>query len=139
MKTVLNLAFLFLIAQTVNGQNTTASILSTPTSTADISNKKIDWANFEKELAKEENSDWSFHTDQSSKLLYIDFETLGGKMNRLVLKSANKVIVIEDNRLFDLPVNTIYEVNLEKLERGSYFVELFTYDEKIICEEITIN
>lgn len=138
MKAVFNFAFLFFIVTITNGQVSTASISSTPSNTS-ISPSEIDWANFENELAKEENPNWTFHTDQDSRLLYIDFETLGKKMNRLVLKSAQKTVLIEDNRLFELPINTIYEVNLEKLERGSYFVELFTHDEQVICEEIIIN
>ncbi len=135
MKAVTCITFIFLLCQGAIGQTQTAStsdiaISSTPSS-------DIDWANFENELTEEDN--WSFHTNQEGKLLYIDFESLGGKMNRLVLKSAEKEVVIEDNHLFDLPINTIYEVNLEKLERGSYFVELHTYDNKVIREEITIN
>jgi hypothetical protein len=135
MKAVTCITFIFLLCQGAIGQTQTAStsdiaISSTPSS-------DIDWANFENELTEEDN--WSFHTNQEGKLLYIDFESLGGKMNRLVLKSAEKEVVIEDNHLFDLPINTIYEVNLEKLERGSYFVELHTYDNKVIREEITIQ
>ncbi|WMX12449.1 MULTISPECIES: hypothetical protein [unclassified Aureispira] len=135
MKAVTCITFILLLCQYAIGQHQTAStsdiaIVSTPSS-------DIDWANFENELTKEDN--WSFHTNQEGKLLYIDFESLGGKMNRLVLKSSEKDIVIEDNHLFDLPINTIYEVNLEKLKRGSYFVELYTYDNKIIREEITIQ
>lgn len=135
MKAVTCITFIFLLCQAAIGQNQTAStsdiaVTSTPSS-------DIDWANFENELTNDD--DWSFHTNQEGKLLYIDFESLGGKMNRLVLKSSEKDVVIEDNHLFDLPINTIYEVNLEKLKRGSYFVELYTYDNKIIREEITVK
>jgi len=133
MKAVTCITFIFLLCQCAIGQNQTASTsIAIATSSSDI-----DWANFENELTKEDN--WSFHTNQEGKLLYIDFESLGGKMNRLVLKSSKKDVLIEDNHLFDLPINTIYEVNLDKLKRGSYFVELYTYDNKIIREEITIQ
>jgi hypothetical protein len=117
------------------GQNQTASTSNIAIATTPSAD--IDWANFENELTNEDN--WSFHTNQEGKLLYIDFESLGGKMNSLLLKSSEKDVVMEDNHLFDLPINTIYEVNLEKLKRGSYFVELTTYDNKIIREEITIQ
>lgn len=134
MKAVTCITFMFLLCQAAIGQNQTAS-------TSDIAisapSSDIDWANFENELT--DDNEWSFHTNQEGKLLYIDFEILGGKMNRLVLKSSEKDVIIEDNHLFDLPINTIYEVNLEKLKRGSYFVELYTYDNKIIREEITIK
>jgi len=135
MKALFSLSFLLFIGQFVAAQNQTAS---TNNNTPQELSADIDWANFENEMAKEMDDNWSFHTNQKGKLLYIDFESLGGKMNRFVLKSAEKTVVIEDNHLFDLPVNTIYEVNLEKLKRGSYFVELYTYDDTMIREEITI-
>lgn len=136
MKTLFGLSFVLFLANFTFAQQQTASIDNNPQATAST---EIDWANFENELNKLSDEDWSFHTNQESKLLYIDFESLGGKMARLQVKSSEKTVVIEDNRLFDLPVNTIYEVNLEKLKRGSYFVELYTYDDKLIREKITIN
>jgi hypothetical protein len=135
MKAVTCITFILLLCQSAIAQNQTASTSDIAISSS--SSSDIDWANFENELTNED--DWSFHTNQEGKLLYIDFESLGGKMNRLVVKSSQKEVVIEDNHLFDLPINTIYEVNLEKLKRGSYFVELHTYDNKIIREEITIQ
>lgn len=134
MKAVTCITFALFLCQLAIGQSTTASI--SKTTIPSTASTEIDWANFENEMTDE---NWSFHTNQEGKLLYIDFESLGGKMNRLVLKSSEKAVVIEDNHLFDLPINTIYEVNLENLKRGSYFVELYTYDNKIIHEEITIQ
>jgi len=101
------------------------------------SSSSIDWANFE--VSMEETDNWSFHTNTEGKLLYIDFESLGGKMSRLVLKSETKTVVVEDNHLYDLPINTIYEVNLEKLPKGRYFVELYTYSQELISKEITVQ
>ena len=98
----------------------------------------VDWGNFESETINPATYNWSFLTDQKNKSLYIDFEALGGKMNRLVVISDKKKIVIEDNHLFDLPFNTIYEIDLDKLKRGSYFVELYTYNHEIIRKKITI-
>ncbi|MGH1336931.1 MAG: hypothetical protein ACRBFS_12475 [Aureispira sp.] len=131
MKAVTSIVFVLSLCQLLSAQTPTASTNSSLAST-----DAVDWANFEKELHKE---NWSFHTNKENKLLYIDFETLGGKMSRLVLKSAQEKVVVEDNHLFDLPVNTIYEVNLENLERGSYFVELYTYDHQVIKKEINIQ
>ncbi len=131
MKAAISIVFVLFLCQFLTAQTSTASITNSPAST-----DAIDWANFEKELYKD---DWSFHTNKENKLLYIDFETLGGKMSRLVLKSAKEQVVVEDNHLFDLPINTIYEVNLENLERGSYFVELYTYDHHVIKKEITVQ
>lgn len=131
MKAVISIAFVLFLCQLLTAQSPIASTNNSLSAT-----DAVDWANFENELNKE---DWSFHTNKENKLLYIDFETLGGKMSRLVLKSAQEKVVVEDNHLFDLPVNTIYEVNLENLERGSYFVELYTYDHKVIKKEISVQ
>ena len=107
-------------------------------STASVDNTtEIDWANFEVTL--EDTDNWSFHTNAEGKLLYIDFESLGGKMSRLVVKSEQESVVVEDNHLYDLPVNTIYEVNLENLDKGRYFVELYTYQQELISKEITVQ
>jgi hypothetical protein len=131
MKAVISTVFVLFLCQLLTAQTPSAS-----TSNAIAASGTVDWANFEKELHKD---DWSFHTNKENKLLYIDFENLGGKMSRLVMKSAKEQVVVEDNHLFDLPINTIYEVNLENLERGSYFVELYTYDHKVIKKEISVQ
>lgn len=108
--------------------------LSTTTSK---DNPEVEWIELaiEKDLSLENN--WSFHKEGNS--LYIDFEILGGKMKSIALISDQKEVVHEDNHLFDLPFNTIYEVDLEKLKRGSYFVELHTFSHKIIRKKITIH
>lgn len=110
--------------------NNTSEQLATPTD-------DIDWANFENELTTE--APWTFQKNKKGDLLYIDFENLGSKMERLTLQSAKEEIVFADNHLFDLPINTIYELNLDKLARGVYFVELYTFEGAIIKKEITVE
>lgn len=130
---MLNLSFLTtLLVFSLSG-----TIFAQSTASAESTDSPIDWANFEVSVAETDN--WSFHTNAEDKLLYIDFESLGGKMSRLVVKSEAKDVVVEDNHLFDLPVNTIYEVNLEKLPKGRYFVELYTYGQELISKEIAVQ
>ena len=97
----------------------------------------INWENFELETNSAE-TDWTFHADYENKVLYIDFESLGGKMSRLYLKNADEEVIILDDHLHDLPPNTIYELSLSKLEKGTYSVELHTY-KTVIKEEIIIQ
>jgi hypothetical protein len=97
----------------------------------------INWENFELETNNVE-TDWTFHADYENKVLYIDFESLGGKMSRLYLKNADEEVIIMDDHLHDLPPNTIYELSLSKLEIGTYSVELYTY-KTVIKEEIIIQ
>lgn len=137
MKAVFSIVATLFFSVTLSAQTAT-----TTTQTADVStiDSDIDWGNFELELdAEVAAAPWTFHTNQNSKLLYIDFEALGGKMSHLVIRSNEKSVVIEDNHLFDLPANTIYEVNLDNLKRGSYFVELYTFSNEVINKEITIQ
>lgn len=137
MKAVFSIVATLFFSVTLSAQTAT-----TTTQTADVStiDSDIDWGNFELELDTEiAAAPWTFHTNQNSKLLYIDFEALGGKMSHLVIRSNEKSVVIEDNHLFDLPANTIYEVNLDNLKRGSYFVELYTFNNEVINKEITIQ
>lgn len=93
--------------------------------------ESINWAAFETEL-DESSENWSLHLDQNRRKLYIDFEALGGKMSRLSLSSdENQEIVAIDDHLFDLPSNTIYELDLSKLEKGNYTLVLHSYTERI--------
>lgn len=137
--------FLFLLtAQAVQAQNQ-----SVATATANIKNDpitgtpeedEIDWANFENELENLPKEAWSFQQNKAGNLLYIDFEILGSKMERMTLQSTqNKTILMADNHLFDLPINTIYELNLEKLPLGTYLVELYTITGDIIEKEIVVQ
>lgn len=142
---VLTCLFLFLLtAQAVQAQNQ-----SIATATANIKNDpitgtpeedEIDWANFENELENLPKEAWSFQQNKAGNLLYIDFEILGSKMERMTLQSTqNKTILMADNHLFDLPINTIYELNLEKLPLGTYLVELYTITGDIIQKEIVVQ
>jgi hypothetical protein len=115
-----------------DNQTTTPDHMPTPVD-------EIDWANFENELVNAPTEPWSFQKNKAGNLLYIDFENLGNKMERLTLQSSEDEIVFADNHLFDLPINTIYELNLDKLPIGVYFVELYTFDGTIIKEEITVD
>lgn len=113
------------------------SIFSQSSSTQANANPTINWDNFELELDNLD-TDWTFHTDQENRVLYIDFEALGGNMSKLVMVDKQDEIVVMDDHLFDLPINTIYEIDLAKLSRGSYSLELHTYN-SIIKEEIIIQ
>lgn len=133
------LSSLFTFQVATSQDNSTASV----NTNAKQLNKKtnpdeIDWSNFELEM-ENINDQWTFHTDQDLRLLYIDFEALGGKMSHLVIKRNDNTVILEEDHLFDLPANTIYEVNLQKLEKGSYFVELHTYTDDVIKEEIQLQ
>jgi hypothetical protein len=132
-KIVFALGCLACFLQVAQAQNTT----SAQANHQEIAQAEINWENFELEL-DEASTNWTFHTDQNRQVLYIDFQALGGNMSKLVVQNANKEIVMTDDQLFDLPANTIYEVDLAEFGKGNYTVELHTYN-SIIREEINLQ
>jgi hypothetical protein len=122
----------------LNGLSVFAQNNSTAESSAAPNSSSINWENFELEMT-EIDADWTIHTNMEQKTVYIDFKALGGNMSKLALiNKANMETVIMDDRLYDLPSNTIYEISLAKLTKGSYSLELHTYN-SVIKEEINIQ
>lgn len=97
-----------------------------PEETVTYSNRTdFNWDEFEIEL-DETQINWTFHTDLANRILYIDFEALGGKMSQVELKDQAERVLFNDDHLQSLPTNTIYEVSLRDLEIGDYVVLLHT-------------
>lgn len=132
-KIVFALGCMLTLLQATKAQNSSSAQLNNQ----DIAQAEINWENFELEL-DESATNWTFHTDQERKVLYIDFQALGGNMSKLVVQNADQEVVVLDDHLFDLPKNTIYEVDLAKFGKGNYAVELHTYN-SIIREEISLQ
>ncbi|MEM7101757.1 MAG: hypothetical protein AAF502_01425 [Bacteroidota bacterium] len=76
------------------------------------------------------DSEWAFWEDVESQKIYIDFAELGGNFAELVLQDVNGNQVIKED-LLDLPVDSIYELDLSILNKGEYTLELRTYKEPI--------
>jgi hypothetical protein len=72
------------------------------------------------------NGDWTFYLDRESKVYYIDFETIPVNLNDIKVTNSEGEVILTDN-LWDLPVNTIYELDFGKQEPGKYEIELRTY------------
>lgn len=70
----------------------------------------------------------TFMLDEQHQHLFIDFAAAGGKIAKLVVKSSNLEEPIIQEDLMDIPSDAIYELDLARLPKGSYNVELFTYN-----------
>lgn len=114
---------------------TTASTSTTQLLASVTPSNEIDWSNFELMLDKE-TEEWTFHTNNSDQILYIDFEKLNNQLEELTVKNASNKVVYED-LLYELPMNAIYEVNLTSLPAGTYTIELRTAQAEIIRHELT--
>lgn len=81
--------------------------------------------------------DWTIFHDEENNFYYIDFETFKVNISDIVIKDeANKVVFEED--VFDLPVNTIYELDMNNFKAGKYCIELRTFT-NIIAKQIELK
>ena len=71
--------------------------------------------------------DWSFYTDNENHMLYIDFEKIDVNLSSVSVKDADNKVVFKDENLWQLPVNTIYEVDFANRPKGTYTIELRTF------------
>lgn len=70
--------------------------------------------------------DWSIYSDAENKLYYIDFETLKVNVSDVLVRNEKGDMVWKDN-VFNLPVNTIYELDFSHFKSGTYEIELRTF------------
>ncbi len=81
--------------------------------------------------------DWTFYLDKESNVYYIDFESISVNLNDLKVYDKQGEVVISD-KLWDLPVNTIYELDLNNLQPGQYKIELRSYT-GVIQKEVSVS
>ncbi len=77
-------------------------------------------------LENEVSEDWTLYADEENKLFYIDFENLKVNVSDVVVKNQTGEIILKDN-VFNLPVNTIYELDFSNYQAGNYEIELRTF------------
>jgi hypothetical protein len=71
-------------------------------------------------------NDWSIFSDQDNAIYFIDFEQVAVNLDEIVVKDqAGQVLWQEE--VFDLPVNTIYELDFSDYQAGEYLIELKAY------------
>ncbi len=83
------------------------------------------------------DENWSFYTDEENQLYFIDFEKINHNLSVIVVKNDDGDILIQDDVL-DLPVNTIYEIDLSEYGAGDYHVELRSFT-GVIRKEVNIK
>ena len=85
----------------------------------------------------EVNEDWSFYSDEENKLIYIDFENISANLSDITVKNENGKILLKED-VFNLPVNTIYEIDFSEYQPGNYDIELRTFT-KVMRKTVTIK
>lgn len=69
---------------------------------------------------------WDIFADDENKIYYVDFESLNITLADIVVKNASGSIILKDD-VFDLPVDTIYEIDLSDQKKGTYKIELRSF------------
>lgn len=82
--------------------------------------------------------DWSFYTDNENHVVYIDFEKIDVNLSSVTVKDADNKVAFKDDNLWQLPVNTIYEVDFSNQPKGQYTIELRTFT-AILKKVVTIK
>lgn len=84
-------------------------------------------------LDLETDDDWSIYTDSEYGILYVDFAKLSFNLNDITIRNKAGEILFRD-QLWDLPVDTIYELDLSTFGKGAYSVELRSFTDSVIRE-----
>lgn len=84
-----------------------------------------------------ENDEWSLFADEENQLYYVDFATLSVNLNDIIVTRQDGEVVLRDD-LFNLPVDTIYEIDFSQYGEGSYTIELRSFTD-VIRREIVIK
>ncbi len=78
-----------------------------------------------------------FSTDPDSKICFIDFMKIDGYAKQLTVKNAAGEVVL-DEPVWELPENTLYELDYNEYQEGNYTVEIQTYS-TAIQQEIKVK
>lgn len=90
-------------------------------------------ANASTELSENETTlrvltdqNWSVYADEDNQLFYIDFQNLTINISDIIVRDDAGMTIMKDD-VFDLPVDTIYELDLSTYEPGKYEIELRSF------------
>ena len=78
-----------------------------------------------------------FYLNDIGNLLFIDFNVIDEKLEKVRVLKDNRIIKQKD--ITDLPSNMIYELDFSDYEAGNYTVELSTDNKTKIRKEVAIN
>lgn len=88
-------------------------------------------------LTEVQGQDWSIYNDEENKTYYIDFEKITFNLSEIVIINDKNEVVFKEE-VFDLPVNTIYELDFSTYMTGSYHIELRSFT-KFIRKEVSVK
>jgi hypothetical protein len=88
--------------------------------------------------ATSDKQDWSIYSDKENNMVYVDFEKINVNLSGLVVRDNDNKVLFKDDMVWQLPVNTIYEVDLSKYPKGEYTLELKTFT-AVLRKTVMVN
>ena len=83
------------------------------------------------------NAEMSIYSDDENQTYFIDFEKISVNLSDIVVKNeAGEIIFKED--VYDLPVNSIYELDASEFGAGKFVMELRSFT-GVISKDISID
>lgn len=79
----------------------------------------------------------SIYSDDENQTYFIDFEKLSFNLSDIVVKNEEGEIVFKED-VYDLPVNSIYELDASEFAKGKYVMELRSFT-GVIKKSISID
>jgi len=89
------------------------------------------------ELKELTDEDWSFFMDEENEVYYIDFETISVNLNDIAVRDKSGEVVFRED-VWNLPVNTIYELDFSQYKPGEYVVELRSFT-GVLKKNVTVK
>lgn len=78
-----------------------------------------------------------FYKDPDNNILLIDFKEVNEKLSKIKVSRANQLLM--EDKVEDLAIDSIYEVDLNTFGKGAFIITLVTIAEEEIAEQITIK
>ncbi len=104
------------------------AILFSQSSLTTVSNATEIIANKGKELAltNPDDDQWTYFLNAEKKSYFIDFESISVNLTEILIKNKVGDTIYRDD-VFDLPVDTIYEIDLSGFSPGNYTIEVKSF------------
>lgn len=87
-------------------------------------------ASVESNLLNLEGDDFTFFSGEENNTYYLDFDKISSNLKEIHVVNQSGEVIFKDE-LWNLPVDTIYEIDLTKYEKGNYKILVKTFTEDI--------
>ena len=83
-------------------------------------------ASVESNLLNLEDDDFTFFSGEETNTYFLDFDKISSNLKEIHVMNQSGEVIFKDE-LWELPVDTIYELDLSKYEKGDYKILVKTF------------